>query len=421
MKILGIMSPVKWLGVSQPIFPLGLSYVLSAAEHRGHTIQAFDTNVYPDWHKPLANLLEKEHFDLFAFSLRNLFFYHSAQFPFFAEVIKFCKNKAPGIPIVVGGAGFSLYGQQIMARLPEIDFGIFAEGETAFIDLIENNFTPSINTWYRKTNKEILFTTTKFCNPDKTFQITLPPRRDIPGLNLAHYEWTGLQTKRGCSFRCRYCAEPKFSGECVRPNNPKRISADIANLRKLGSKKVFLCDPIFNIPYQQAMEALEILQGQGIAYCSFIKMLGITPEILKRMEEVGFESIYVTIESGSDRIHQKYKTTITTKEIDSFLNMLTKNSSLRVVFSFMPGLPGETFSDLLKTILLVLKIKWLRPYYNRIGFQPFSIAPLSELAEEMSAHQSFHYDLERYQRSYPYWWYYPGIETISSLSKRFKG
>jgi len=53
------------------------------------------------------------------------------------NVIQYVKKKYPKIPIIVGGVNISNDTEKILRVCPEIDFGMFSEGDVAFPDFID--------------------------------------------------------------------------------------------------------------------------------------------------------------------------------------------------------------------------------------------------------------------------------------------
>ena len=121
-------------------FPLGLAYLSSCLDD--HQIKILDLNLYQNPYNELVTKLAEFSPDIIGISLRNIdnqtrislnYFYLE-----FKKTIRAIKKQAPDTPLVVGGAGFSMFAQKIMNRNSEIDFGVFQEGEESFSELLEN-------------------------------------------------------------------------------------------------------------------------------------------------------------------------------------------------------------------------------------------------------------------------------------------
>jgi len=85
----------------------------------------------------------------------------------------------------------------------------------------------------------------------------------------------GFETKRGCSGRCIYCADPVAKGERVRLRSPAAVVNELERLIEQGIDTLHTCDGEFNIPEWHAMEICREIARRGLggklrwyAYCS---------------------------------------------------------------------------------------------------------------------------------------------------------
>ena len=137
MRILLVQSLTEFN--QEPIFPLGLCYI---AAHIIDETHIFDMNTSKDPYGDLAKELKSRKPDVVGISLRNIKVanpgVHFSSFTPHERAIKVIRETVPGVLIIVGGSAFSLYAEESMKRLLEIDFGIFGEGEQSFPELLKN-------------------------------------------------------------------------------------------------------------------------------------------------------------------------------------------------------------------------------------------------------------------------------------------
>src|SRR5207253_8618210 len=58
-----------------------------------------------------------------------------------------------------------------------------------------------------------------------------------------------LQTKRGCHYKCTYCAYPVIEGRGMRLRGPASIAASVRSMvDDLGLQQLFIVDRMFNAP-----------------------------------------------------------------------------------------------------------------------------------------------------------------------------
>ena len=119
---MNVLLVQAYLGRREPlVYPLGLSYIATAI--REHTVSIVDPNVADDPHQAVRDAIAKTKPAVIGFSVRNIdnqllrtFFY------FFAHVrpqLQMIREASPDSRIVLGGAGFSIFPREMMARCPE--------------------------------------------------------------------------------------------------------------------------------------------------------------------------------------------------------------------------------------------------------------------------------------------------------------
>ena len=79
-------------------------------------------------------------------------------------------------------------------------------------------------------------------------------------------------------------------------------------------------------------------------------------ELLKLMKEAQFQTIWISVESGSQRVNNHIVgKDLNLKEVEKVVSIARK-IKLRTVAFFLFGFPGETKKDMFKTILFALKL-----------------------------------------------------------------
>ena len=78
-------------------------------------------------------------------------------------------------------------------------------------------------------------------------------RADRRWIDVATYFARGgmanLQTKRGCHYKCTFCAYPVIEGRGMRTRDPEAIAAEVATLLdEHGVDQFFIVDSVFNAP-----------------------------------------------------------------------------------------------------------------------------------------------------------------------------
>ena len=117
MRILLTNCP---LGRKQPIiFPLGLAYIASVIAE--HDVQCLDqSNASPPFAELTDRLMEFNP-EIIGISLRNIDSLTSSDiysfFQNFVDILLHIKQHSPHAVIITGGAGFSLFGKEVMEQV----------------------------------------------------------------------------------------------------------------------------------------------------------------------------------------------------------------------------------------------------------------------------------------------------------------
>ena len=110
------------------VYPLGLACLVACLG--AHEVRTLDLNVYADPFGELSRVLADFHPEAAGVSLRNLDspFTKVSYYAEFKRLVRALRPHVPG-PLIVGGAGFSLFAEALMREVPQLDFGVRGEGE----------------------------------------------------------------------------------------------------------------------------------------------------------------------------------------------------------------------------------------------------------------------------------------------------
>src|SRR5438093_2755218 len=179
-----------------------------------------------------------------------------------------------------------------------VPYGVVGEGEIAFVRLLDSleagEYPASIAgvaSW----------------RPGETAVRVNPPAW-LPSLdavtasrrwidNRRYFDLGGManiQTKRGCHFKCTYCAYPVIEGRGVRTRDPRAIATEARTLlEEHGLEQFFVVDSIFNTPRGYAERVCEALRplGQRIRWSCFVGPGNFTPALADLMMAAGCQSV----------------------------------------------------------------------------------------------------------------------------------
>lgn len=339
------------LGQAQrPVFPLGLAYIASALEQ--HEVVCFDSAVAQDPLPELTEVVNQFKPEVVGLSLRNIDTLQSydvvSYWPFFVETVKHLRACCPGAVLVAGGAGFSLFAEEIMKQLPELDFGIHLEGELSFPELLDNLGHPeAVKGIYYRREGQVLFTGAREL---LDFDAIPMPRRDL--FDLSAYkglQGMGVQTKRGCVFDCMYCTYPFLSGHRLRLRSPEKVAEEVEMLsQEYGIKDIFFADNIFNQPLAHARAICQELVRRklDVQWTAYFSEREITADFVELALESGCVKFLFSPDGYNDAGLATLGKKMSREQIEATYRLLEKFPQARFKCDFIWNYPQTGWKDL---------------------------------------------------------------------------
>lgn len=342
--------------------PLGLDYIAGCAIQAGIKTDILDLC-------PAVESLEtmKQHFSthnphLVGLSFRNV---DDCFWPSAAWFVPDLKNtistirKMTEAPIVVGGVGFSIFGEFII-KYTGADFGIHGDGETAIISLIQQlqearNF-PEVPGLIWHNDGKIYSNPPSWPEP-----FSLTTTRDFID-NRSYFKkggQCGVETKRGCNRRCIYCADPLAKGTKLRLRDPSEVVEEILSLLSQGIDVFHFCDSEFNIPRNHAYAVCEEFNkhslGKRIRWYTYMSPTPFDEELAQKMAQAGCTGIDFTGDSACPSMLKTYQHQHNKDDLASAVR-LCRLYNIAVMIDLLLGGPGETPKTVKETIEFIKKI-----------------------------------------------------------------
>ena len=363
MRILLIQSKSKPKEES-PILPLGLCYVATALSRHNHEVNIYDTNTSNDPIRELRESIKIHEPQVIGVGLRNIdtsrYTHHSNYVEPFNELISQLKEMAPGIKILAGGPGFSIYGMEIMKRVPTIDYGIFNEGEETIPELLNSLDQPQdVKGIFYRLNDTVQFTGAR---EPIDFRNLPAPKRDFLDLTpyLEHSFSIGVQTKRGCPFKCTYCTYPYLQGAELRIRPVHDVLDELEELvKKFSLRSFFFVDSIFNVPQSYTRELLEGMLERGInlRWRSYDEPKFADTEYMRLAKETGHDLFEFSPDGVSRSTLRGLDKVTTEQDIKRVYSIAKRTDDIKVIFSFFINSPGESIGNIFRLFLFVLRCK----------------------------------------------------------------
>jgi radical SAM superfamily enzyme YgiQ (UPF0313 family) len=435
VKVLLVQTPNGRL--EKPIYPLGLAHLAGALIDK-HELACYDPAFSSTPLRDLVKLVRSFQPEVVCISLRNIdsgflvgnFWYYRA----LAPTLKAIRYAGFGGPIILGGAGFSLFAPQIMAEQNEADLGIVFEAEEALPHLLADLSHPGQvpGTFWRH-NGEVK---SSLLAPSVGAQGIAPlhshnrevksspiaPAGDLARLPRANYAVVdpkpyreipfavGVQSKRGCALRCAYCTYPWLE-RTLRLRPIAEVLAEVEELARLGMRDFTFVDSEFGKPRPHAVELAKGLGeiGNKLAFSVWLSEDECDSEMVNLLKRGGLHHIEFSPDAYDDGMLAKLGKNLKREEIDRALEVVAKDDRTGAAFNFFVGSPGETVGTLWRKFRFRSRVKHLLgERYMGMGFATIRIYPHTALWEQTTSRDHtfpLDYDLlhsaKYYYRGFP--------------------
>ncbi len=352
MKVLFIAANTEQ--INMPVMPLGLACVAEAAARAGHDTAMIDLMVQQDTGAALEKAIADFEPQCIAVSVRNIDDQKMKSPRFLLDDVRAtvlaCKQLSPA-PIVVGGAGYSIFPEPALAYLGA-DLGIAGEGEAAFTELL-----------CRLEQRRDLSGIPGLVLPGRGVMAPVAhvsalddwslPRMDFLSLSasLSEMFWIPVQTRRGCPLRCSYCSTPAIEGAASRRRSPEYVADWLQTWVRAGFRRFFFVDNTFNFPSSYARQlCLSILEKKlPIHWRAIIYPKQVDRDLVKLMADSGCTHISLGFESGAPAVLKGMNKKYTPDEVRAVSRMFADHGIERMGFLLLGG-PDETRETVEETL-----------------------------------------------------------------------
>ncbi|EHJ46008.1 Radical SAM domain protein (plasmid) [Solidesulfovibrio carbinoliphilus subsp. oakridgensis] len=420
MKILLVQS---WLGGDgPPVYPVGLACL--AASLPGHDVSCFDPNVAAEPLAGLAARVREFSPDLVGVSLRNIDSTNTrvnvSYLSPFARVVETVRREFAG-PLVVGGSGFSMFADRIMADFPAIDYGVALEGERTFAALAAALARPAgsdrpdgsagplrpdrpdgphgpdgpeqtagpaadvagVPSLHYRENGAVRFT-----GPAPASPLADLPSPDFSVLPLAPYAtvpWgIGVETKRGCALACVYCPYGFLNGKAYRKKDPARVADELWRLQEdFGLTRFTFLDSVFNFPRDQAMAVMQAMVDRKLtlSWSAWFTERGLDREFLALARRAGCDTVIFSPDAFGDRALKRLGKATSVAEIKAAYRLVRDMGSFEVSYNFFKNPPGQTLFAFLAMAGFVVRARLQMGRRAHFEFNSLRVEPHTALAK----------------------------------------
>lgn len=339
-----------------PIAPLGLDYVAAAVRAAGHDVEFVDLNPCQDAEVLLANHFGRRQPDLVGLTFRNAddcFWPSGESFVPVLERDIAAVHRHTDAPIVLGGVGYSIFPQSLLARTTA-DFGIWGDGEAATVALLDaiggkRRWDDVPGLVYRQAGVVQV-------NPPAWPQpLRVPTERELVDNEtyFAQGGQIGVETKRGCARRCSYCADPLAKGRQHRLREPSEVAREVAALADRGLDVLHLCDAEFNLPPEHALAVCDALierrLGDRVRWYAYVAIVPFPDVLAQRMRRAGCVGLNFTSDATHPAMLAAYRQPHCREDIAQAVARC-RTHGITVMLDLLLGGPGETPETVAATI-----------------------------------------------------------------------
>jgi len=163
-----------------------------------------------------------------------------------------------------------------------------------------------------------------------------------------------LISSRGCPFRCNWCAKPIF-GDRYRVRSPQAVAEEMLHLKTAYSPdQLWFADDIFGLDHRWLAQFADEVEARKAALPFKIQARAdlLTAENVRNLRRAGCAEVWMGAESGSQKVLDAMEKGLLVEEIRRARRLLG-SQGIRAGYFLQFGYPGETWSDIQKTVALV--------------------------------------------------------------------
>jgi radical SAM superfamily enzyme YgiQ (UPF0313 family) len=406
-----LINPHKLIPVSFSLTqistpPLGLAYIAGSLEQIGCNVTVFDciaecpNNFFAfeqDNDLMVQGITFNDFFKKFSnhqFEMIGLTVMFSNNWLINKSFINEIKKKFPSSLVVAGGEHVSAIPEYCLSDCEGLDVVVIGEGEQIIQQLVraiemKSDFSTVNGIAYKSEGK--IIRNTRNSRIGQINEITMPSWHLFPldkyfSENLSYGVVQGnrslpILATRGCPFTCTFCSSPLMWGTKYTMRDVDDVIREIKFLKEKYQisnfefydltaiiKKDWILDFAKKIQEEKLNVTFQIPAGT--------RAEAVDHEVAAELFKAGCKNITYAPESGSPRILKAIKKKV---RINRMLNSIREShkEGMNIKLNMMIGFPGETFTDVIKTYIFLIKAS----YYSADDAAPaiFNPYPGSEL------------------------------------------
>lgn len=317
-------------------------------------------------------------------SASNMVIDHIQQIRWNLQFIADAAKLSPDAQVVVGGPAFSTFPEKLIARMPQGVLGVIGEGEDAFLRIVNGEDISRENVIFRENDRIRRFYAEGYFDLASVTAVDYEYIAKIfPGFSEYKKGFIGVQTKRGCPYRCVFCVYNILEGKKTRFRNPEVVATELEQLNKLfGVNKIWFTDAQFcstkpTVPHAEELLGQIIDRKLPIGWTGYIRVENLTESFVEKAHKSGMMSYELSFTGSQKMVNELRLGYDLNKQFEKFKMIKSHGYQGQQVKLYLPlNAPGETKETLLETIDSCRKIyeifgeKNVVPWIFFLGIQP---------------------------------------------------
>ena len=333
------------------------------------------------------------------------------------DIVHRIKIFSKDIVVFAGGNHATLYHDEIMRHVPEIDYILRYEADYTIVDffnfLEERKAFEDVQGLCRKSGGAIE------CTGYSRYPADLDslPAPEWQLTDIGTYHTFGrigsvfnygdpdlptytVYTTRGCGGNCKFCTSKAFNGAKVRYRGAESILHEIDDAyHRFGIRQFEILDDDFTFSRKRALDFSRQLAARGYDLkwnlLNGIRLVTLDDELVESMIASGLRLISVGIESCHPDIMRKIRKQLNPDILHEKMTLLNRYPELYVKGNFIFGFPYETWEHIQETARVAREL--VLYWYIFSIFTPLPNTPLFKEVESAIPDFSKKYMLNRFK------------------------
>ncbi len=347
--------------------PIGLLYIAAMLEKHGIPVSIIDFLPYSLSLDEIMGQIESVSPQLIGITATT------AQIGSAVKIARNIKKKLPQITICIGGVHVT-NDTGLLDRYPEFDCAVIGDGDYTFLEMAQQTLAGNPQRGV-KTGKTV--TDIDLLPLPAWHHVKLETYKMVSGMDSMPI----LGTK-GCPFKCVFCSRTQFNRKPYF-RNPLAMVDEIEKYYHYFNGRFVFLDDSFTLRRDLVQQFCQEIIRRNLKvdwHANGIRADQIDAATLDLMRDSGCRGFYMGIESGDERVRNELVCkNLTDDKIFSTLKLLNRYS-FDVELSFVLGVPGESLSEMEKTIHFPKRlIKYGIKSFSKVGFKPIIPMPGSRI------------------------------------------